>query len=194
MGRTVVELPHECGAGRYAVAVSMVPAEPDSYTLPNKTRHRLYKRGIVAPRVYHFTYDFDFSPLQKRDSPSNVQVRIDFSSDPGYWLRIVDAPAKVRREVEMEVDQHFDGDWKRYREHSFRKEKRETPDHELHLLQKKWFSADLADWMSGQLEVQTQWNLIRHSINVRIGSFSSFPFFFSFLATPDSLCIVTDAS
>ena len=172
----------------------MVPAEPDSYMLPNKTRHRLYKRGIVAPRVYHFTYDFDFSPLQKRDSPSNVLVRIDFSSDPGYWLRIVDSPAKVRRELEMEVDQHFDGDWKTYLEHSFRKEKRETPDHELHNLQKKWFSADLADWMSGQVEVQTQWNLIRHSINVRIGSFSSFPFFFSFLATPDSLCIVTDAS
>jgi chitinase len=83
VAETVVEMPAGCGAGKYAMAVSLEPAA--NQTLP----HRLVKRGLKNPVVHDFTFDYDFTPLQRRQSESNVLLRIDYSDDPGYWNNIV---------------------------------------------------------------------------------------------------------
>jgi chitinase len=162
VAETIIELPEECGAGRYAMAVSLEPTANRS--IPSDIHHRLMSRGIFSPKVYDFTFDFDFSPLQKRGD-SKVQVRIDYSSVGGYWKKIVDADPHTtphrKREIFNEVETVHGGSWKRYLTHQFKKERRETPEHELHILHKKWFSANLADWLTGQYDIDEEWELAR---------------------------------
>lgn len=162
VAETIIELPEGCGAGHYAMAVSLEPAV--NKTLPPSLQHRLMKRGIYSPKVYDLTFDFDFSPLQVR-ADSNVLVRIDYSSVGGYWSKIVDADPDTtptrKREIKMEVDNVHGGSWKRYLHHTFKEEQRRTPDHELHILHKKWFSATLSDWLAGQYDVDEDYELAR---------------------------------
>lgn len=86
MGRgvaeTVVEMPAQCGPGKYAMAVSLMPSK--NQDLPSQ----FDKRGLENPVVYDFTFDYDFTPLQRR-ADSNVLFRVDYSDDPGYWDTIV---------------------------------------------------------------------------------------------------------
>ncbi len=159
---TVIELPHECGLGRYALAVSMEVST--DHTLPAEMHKRLVKRGLVQPRVYDLTYDYDFSVLQGRED-NQVQVRIDFSTDPYYWGNVVNTPAKVKRDMELEVDDRFDGDWKAYIHEKFHAEKRSTPDHELHILTERWFSATVQNWLDKMLKVEHEWTLVKHRID-----------------------------
>jgi chitinase len=161
VAETIVELPEECGAGHYAMAVSLEPAA--NKTLPSDLRHRLMSRGVFSPTVYDFTFDFDFSPLQRRGN-SNVLVRIDYSSVGGYWRKIVDAPGTTptrKREIITEVETLHGGSWKRYLHHTFKEEQRRTPDHELHILHKRWFSTNLADWLTGQYDIDEEYELAR---------------------------------
>lgn len=81
---TVVDMPGDCGPGRYAVAVSMTPSTDHSHL-----HKHLVKRGLEAARVFDFTFDYDYSPIEKRADKSNVLLRIDYSDDPGYWDTIV---------------------------------------------------------------------------------------------------------
>ena len=159
---TIAELPEGCGAGHYAMAVSLEPAV--NKTLPSDLRHRLMSRGVFSPTVYDFTFDFDFSPLQRRCN-SNVLVRIDYSSVGGYWRKIVDAAPGTtptrKREIITEVETLHGGSWKRYLHHTFKEEQRRTPDHELHILHKRWFSANLADWLTGQYDIDEEYELAR---------------------------------
>jgi len=83
VAETVVEMPAGCGPGKYAMAVSLEPSV--NQTLP----HRLVKRGLKHPIMYDFVFDYDFTPLQRRDGGSNTLLRIDYSDDPGYWNTIV---------------------------------------------------------------------------------------------------------
>lgn len=80
---TVVEMPDGCGPGHYAMAVSLHPSR--NHTKPPK---RLEKRSGVDWTIYDFTFDFDFSAVNKRGQ-SNVLMRIDYSDDVGYWDKIV---------------------------------------------------------------------------------------------------------
>ncbi len=166
VARTVVEMPASCGIGRYAMAVSMVSSGDQE--LPEDLRKRLIKRGSNlkrAPHVYDFTFDYDFSVLHGRDD-SKVQIRIDYSSDPGYWKAIVDNDPKNdpdepknrkrKRDIEIEVEREHGGSWKRYAEHSFRKERRETPRHSIHEFNKRWWGTDLIDWMDAMEYVNEQ--------------------------------------
>lgn len=82
VAETVIELPPGCGAGRYAMAVGLEPAA--NQTLPS----HLDEYGLKNPVVYDLTFDYDFTPLQRRGD-SNVLLRIDYSNDPGYWSQIV---------------------------------------------------------------------------------------------------------
>jgi chitinase len=82
VAETVVEMPSRCGPGKYAMAVSLEPSE--SQDMPTHLR----KRGLKNPVVYDFTFDYDFTPLQRR-ADSKVLLRIDYSDDPGYWNNIV---------------------------------------------------------------------------------------------------------
>jgi chitinase len=68
VAETIVEMPPHCGPGKYAVAVSLEPAL-DQNLPPN-----LLKRGLKSSVVYDFTFDYDFTPLQRR-ATSKVQIR-----------------------------------------------------------------------------------------------------------------------
>jgi chitinase len=82
VAETVIEMPSGCGPGKYAMAVSLEPSS--SQILPS----HLEKRGLNNPTVYDLTFDYDFTPLQRRGG-SNVLLRIDYSDDPGYWNDVV---------------------------------------------------------------------------------------------------------
>lgn len=184
---TVVKMPAGCGPGKYAVAVSMEPAKHQ--ILPRHLEDELidkwgFKRKDAV--VYDFTFDYDFGPIVRRGD-TNKLIRIDYSDDPGYWANVVVAPpskikrdddpelwvraveehAMARREVQLEVDRDHGGSWERYLDHRWSKERRETPHHELHELHKRWFSGVLKDWLTMLRHVDTEYELIRHSVNVR---------------------------
>jgi len=180
---TVVLMPEGCGTpgGKYAVAVSMEPAS------------RLTKRSLglgESAVVYDFTFDYDFGPIARRGD-SNKLLRIDYSDDPGDWATVVTPPPGPppktrdieahetwrrdldrhlieRREAEIEVERDHGGSWEKYLDHRWRVERRATPDDELHLLHKKWFSATLGEWVQALRYVDVQKDLIRHSVNVRM--------------------------
>ncbi|KAI2463541.1 family 18 glycosyl hydrolase [Annulohypoxylon bovei var. microspora] len=151
---TVIEMPPHCGIGRYAMAVSMEPAADQNVS--RTLARRLIKRESNlqrTPTIYDFTFDYDFSILHGRDS-SDVQIRIDYSEDPGYWKAFVDnAPgsdplkSKHKRDIELEVERKHGGSWKRYANHMYREGKRETPDHLLHEFHKRWTDPSEEDWM-----------------------------------------------
>ncbi|ETS76426.1 hypothetical protein PFICI_11813 [Pestalotiopsis fici W106-1] len=152
--RTVVEMPPTCGIGRHAMAVSMEPAEEQG--LPHYLVKRLVKRGSnlsQPPRVYDFVFDYDFSVLHGR-SDSDVQIRVDYSDDPHYWSAFVNhdpnvPPVKrdnVRRSMEAEVERDFGGSWVRYTNHRYRKERRETPEHEMEHFNKRYHGGSAATW------------------------------------------------
>ncbi|KAH0491929.1 hypothetical protein TgHK011_003330 [Trichoderma gracile] len=150
--RTVVEMPPHCGIGRYAMAVSMESAEDQ--TLPPHVYHKLVKRGAnlkARPRIYSFTFDYDFSVLHGR-ADNSVQVRVDYSEDPGYWAAVVDndpnnTPSR-KRDMARQVHENHGGSWKRYAEHHFRSERLATPKHKRAEFEKRWWSLDPEVWLA----------------------------------------------
>lgn len=167
VAETVVEMPSHCGAGRYAVAVNI--AASHNNTLPHHLEKRLYKRGIVRPKVYDFTFDYDFSPIHRR-AKSDVLLRIDYSSEPGYWQSIVDEPGEKKRSLEElhdVVKRDHGGSWPGFLHHSFRQQKRNTAPHQMDELHKRWFSSDLGRWLDKQREVDVAHEAVNHRIQVR---------------------------
>jgi chitinase len=65
VAHTVVEMPEGCGPGAYAMAISLERSV--NYT---KLPHHLEKRWGIDRRVYDFTFDYDFSAVNKRASTS----------------------------------------------------------------------------------------------------------------------------
>jgi chitinase len=176
-------MPPGCGPGKYAVAVSLEPAPSDQQSIPVELVKRLEKRGIDSPTVYSFTFDYDYSPIVRRQD-ANKLIRIDYSDDPGYWANVVLAkpgsPAKreeddaaffekrsvERRALQDEVDREHGGSWERFLDHRWSLERRSTSHDDLHLLHKKWFSANLADWIYEQRHVDVSYDLVRHHVQV----------------------------
>lgn len=78
---TIVELPPGCSMGRYAVARSLTRTKDPN--VPQK----LVKRGLGNKAVYDFTFDYDFTTVQKRGS--TVRLRVDYTNMPGYWDSII---------------------------------------------------------------------------------------------------------
>lgn len=89
-------MPPHCGAGRYAVAVALAPSK--NQTVTPDIAVKLRRRGSVAPRMYYFTFDYDFGPIHARDQ-SDVLVRIDYASEPGYWASIVNSAPDRKRSL-----------------------------------------------------------------------------------------------
>ena len=56
--------------------------------------------------------------------------------------------------------------WPSFLHETFRREKRETPEHELDQLHKRWFSSDLGRWLDEIREVDLEYDLARHRIYV----------------------------
>lgn len=71
---------------------------------------------------------------------------------------------RSKRQIEDEVRDQHGGSWKRYLEQEWREDKRSTPDHELHLLHERWFSATVADWVSKMSSVDQSYTLFRHAV------------------------------
>ncbi len=61
-----------------------------------------------------------------------------------------------RDDVEHIVKRDHGGDWKRYVDHSYRMDKRNTPPEELHMLHERWYSANLIDWIARMGNVQKE--------------------------------------
>ncbi|RYN58904.1 hypothetical protein AA0114_g1804 [Alternaria tenuissima] len=155
---TVVEMPSDCGPGKYAVARKM-----ESSTTHAHIRHRLEKRGLSDAAVYDFTFDYDFTTFEKRADQSNVLVRIDYSDNPGYWDSIIEAPpGKHRRKRDLEIETMFGGNKKAWLEHAWRKEKRELHYTELH---KRWWSGNVKEWWDKQRDVDIKYEGVRHRVH-----------------------------
>lgn len=50
-------------------------------------------------------------------------------------------------------------------DHEWRTERRNTPDHQLHVLHKKWFSQELADWITRQRDISYENTVLSHGIH-----------------------------
>jgi chitinase len=46
------------------------------------------------------------------------------------------------------------GDWKRFVDHSYRLDRRNTPPEQLHELHERWYSANIVDWIARMKDVQ----------------------------------------
>ena len=164
VSETVIEMPGNCGPGKYAIAVGMELSTDHSHL-----HQSLFKRGLGDAAVYDLTFDYDFSPIQKRSS-SDVLLRIDYSDDPGYWASIVEAKAgsKRKRDLDLEVEEHFDGNHKAWLEAQWHLEKRSMPPAELH---KRWWSGDFREWLDRQKKVSVSYTGIQHTIAVLCSHF-----------------------
>lgn len=47
-------------------------------------------------------------------------------------------------------------------------DKRSTPDHELHLLHERWFSATVADWLAKQRNIDFDYEAVRHTVDQQL--------------------------
>lgn len=166
VAETVVEMPPSCGPGKYAMAVSLTPST--NRTLPPYLQKRYTDLGVAPVQVYDFTFDFDFTPLQRRGK-SNVLLRIDYSDDPHYWDTIVAAaPSKRKRstdDLRRDVERDHGGSYKRYIDHLWQEDKRSTAPHELHELHARWFSGSVADWISKMRGIDVSYDLVRHRVD-----------------------------
>lgn len=157
---TIVEMPHDCGPGKYAIAWKMVPSNNHDHI-----RHRLEKRGLTSAPVYDFTFDYDFTSFEKRADPSNVLLCIDYSDDPGYWSSIIAAApgSKAKRKRDFELETLSDGDHKAWLEQAWHKEKRGLHYTELH---KRWWSDNVRVWWDRQRNVDIKYEGVSHRVQV----------------------------
>ncbi|KAK3338506.1 hypothetical protein B0H65DRAFT_446351 [Neurospora tetraspora] len=121
------------------------------------------------------------NPIVKRGD-ERVKIRIDYSTDPGYWAEIVAAQPGiykrriksrsdfevVKREMQEEVDRNHEGSWPDFLDHKFSLDRRSTPEHELHELHARWFSYDLARWMDRFSKVDETFEVASYSVNDRV--------------------------
>ena len=174
---TVVDMPSNCGPGRYAVAVSL---EPSVYH--EHLKKHLVKRGLDAAPIYNFTFDYNFGVFEMRADPSKVLLRIDYSDDPGYWSEIVcklnnfytpsarsntlNARAAAhhgKKKRDLEVEERFGGDHKQWLYHTWHTEKRSMNHEELHA---RWWSGDVREWFDKHRKVDQEYTGVRHRVIV----------------------------
>ncbi len=72
----------------------------------------------------------------------------------------------TKRKRDIEVQEKHGGSYKRWLEHTFRQERRDTPEHKLHELHARWFSLNPDEWYDKFREVDTAFNGPRRDINV----------------------------
>lgn len=72
----------------------------------------------------------------------------------------------TRKKRDLEVREKHGGSYRRWVEHTFREEKRNTPDHKLHDLHARWFSLDPDEWYDKFQDVDTSHPGPRRDINV----------------------------
>jgi len=85
-------------------------------------------------------------------------------------LSVPPGDLNTARKRDLEVEQEHGGDYKRWLEHTWRKEKRETPDHKLHELHERWFSLDPNEWYKMYESVDNDFAGPRRSVSVSLFS------------------------
>lgn len=136
---TILELPAGCGAGRYAVAKSMLPAKDQS--IPHKLRKRI--QGSHAPTVYDLTFDYNFRRVPR--GVGETHMRIDFSNKDDYWDNVVAAAASKKRKSKRSLAD-VGGNHKRWLEEEWRDDFHggALSHEDLH---KRWFGSDVLAWL-----------------------------------------------
>lgn len=71
---------------------------------------------------------------------------------------------KKKRAIEVERD--HGGSYKRWLEHTWRKERRETPDDKLHELHARYFTLNPDEWFDKYREVDNSFDGPRRNVNV----------------------------
>ncbi|KAI0445107.1 carbohydrate-binding module family 18 [Xylaria telfairii] len=152
---TILEMPDNCGPGRYAVAKDMTPAA--NQTLPANIARR---SRVERPVVYDLTFDYDFTRVPR--DLGDTQIRIDYSNQEGYWNEIVNKAGEKRRNKRT-LDE-FGGSHRRWLEHTWREDHKGglMSRNELH---ERWFGEDVVDWLKGLFSVAEGAPLIDHSIS-----------------------------
>ncbi|KAI9162673.1 glycoside hydrolase [Paramyrothecium foliicola] len=132
---TVLEMPGECGPGKYALAISL---EPLHKAEDGTKLHQRVKRGLPeGAQVYELTFNYGFHRLQGR--------------------------AKSHRDLEAmehKVKHKHGNDWKRYLDHTWREDRRYTPPEKLHELHERWLGNDKYTLLDQRLEKLFTYNLI----------------------------------
>ncbi|GAP85921.1 putative glycosyl hydrolases family 18 protein [Rosellinia necatrix] len=137
---TILQMPPNCGIGKYAVAVDMTPSPHQ--ILPRRVRRSLSHRPIV----YDLTFDYDFTRVPR--DIGDTQVRIDFSNEVGYWDEVV-AAAASKRKSKRSLDE-FHGNHVRWLEEEYRDDAHFglASRDELHA---RWFGSDILEWLREML-------------------------------------------
>lgn len=138
---TILQMPKGCGAGKYAVAVSMAQAKEQ--VIPSRLRRRLSHRAIL----YDLTFDYEFGRVPR--DLGDTQMRIDFSNQPGYWDTVV-AAAASKRKTKRTLD-HVQGNHLRWLEEEYREDLHHGGVADLDELHKRWFGEDIIAWLSEML-------------------------------------------
>ncbi|KAK4108057.1 glycoside hydrolase family 18 protein [Canariomyces notabilis] len=173
---TVVDMPSHCGPGKYALVVSVEPMH-DAHEDDVLARAPHLKRRVPpSSRVFNLTFDYGFHRLQGR-ADNKMKIRIDYSNAKGYWDDVVAAAPssssnnKFRRTVPDGQDVHhivqrdYKGDYKRFLDHSYRLDRRHTPDDQLHELHERWFGLDVPDWVSRLTKVNKNVDLLDQRVS-----------------------------
>jgi chitinase len=72
----------------------------------------------------------------------------------------------TKKKRDLEVREKHGGSYRRWVEHTFRQDKRNTPDHKLHELHARWFSLDPDEWYEKFNDVDVSHEGPRRDINV----------------------------
>ncbi|KAI0203159.1 carbohydrate-binding module family 18 [Astrocystis sublimbata] len=139
---TILQMPPNCGPGKYAVAVDMTLSKDQ--ILPRSLRRSLSH----IPNVYDLTFDYDFTRVPRDNG--DTQVRIDFSNEVGYWDEVVSAAASKRKGKAKRSLDEFQGNHVRWLEEEYRDDAHMglVPRDELHA---RWFGSDVLDWLREML-------------------------------------------
>jgi chitinase len=77
-------------------------------------------------------------------------------------------PESRRAKRDLEIVMEHGGDAKRWLEHRWRKERRETPPEKLEELHERWFSANVQIWREKFAHIDTEFDLLRHHVIVSL--------------------------
>ncbi|KAI1505939.1 hypothetical protein F5X99DRAFT_404485 [Biscogniauxia marginata] len=152
---TILQMPPRCGPGKYAVAVSMVPAVNQIFP------SRLKKRLSHSPVLYNLTFDYDFTRVPR--DLGETQLRVDFSNQENYWDEVVAAAVSKRKTKRQLSDEKYRGNHRRWLEDEFRDDFHGAliSRDELH---KRWFGQGIIAWLTQMLKPSIS-REFRHEIN-----------------------------
>ncbi|KAI0459849.1 hypothetical protein F5B21DRAFT_511091 [Xylaria acuta] len=140
---TILQMPQNCGPGKYAVAIEMTPAT--NQILPRELSAKLSH----VPVIYDLTFDYDFARVPR--DLGDTQLRIDFSNQENYWDEVVAAAASKKKSKRQLTDKEYGGNHRRWLEDEFRDDYHGglLAREQLH---KRWFGQDILAWLSRMLK------------------------------------------